>query len=281
MRCSTFKIFLFFIIIFLVSSLSKADQVYYEDWSGVYFPKRMYENNNVKLLDFKHFSDNITFYILITTWKDKLVFQSRSKTYPPLRLGYFDSEIRQPNKREQLLIEDKCKVKINLQGNKLFVEMNSTDKCNTRVNISGEYIKYGHYNRNASEPKKINNDLFLGLFNNEDICDKATECKNDSFDLIWSNHPDLKEFVQEAKLRKLNCTESKYVKKFQTYVLACLWNKPVSTENCEQLKDMRGPYATRQQCEDRAKQIIKELPIYYSHVEAKSHRCEELKLSKH
>ena len=42
------------------------------------------------------------------------------------------------------------------------------------------------------EMQKINNDLFLGLFNNEDICDKATEYKNDSFDLIWSNFSDLK-----------------------------------------------------------------------------------------
>ncbi len=45
-----------------------------------------------------------------------------------------------------------------------------------------------------------NDKLFKGLFNNVDICDKASTSEG-----TWNNHPDLLEFVEEAKFRGLDC----------------------------------------------------------------------------
>ena len=48
------KIILFLSLIFIYSSAysNKAD---YEDWSGLYFPKWMYDKNQIKYPNFKHF----------------------------------------------------------------------------------------------------------------------------------------------------------------------------------------------------------------------------------
>ena len=141
MRFLIFKKVLILIISILVFSNSHANEVYYEDWSGIYYLKHVYENRKIKHPDFRHFSGE-TDYILISTWKGKLIFQARLKTMKPLRYGYFDSEIKEPYKSKQTLIEEDCKVDIKLEGYKLYVWMHSILKCNSALNISGEYIMY-------------------------------------------------------------------------------------------------------------------------------------------
>jgi len=48
--------------------------------------------------------------------------------------------------------------------------------------------------------KTVKSKLYKGLFNNEDICDKASTLEG-----TWANHSDLFEFVKEAKRRDLDC----------------------------------------------------------------------------
>lgn len=120
---------------------SNADEVHYEDWSGIYFLRKVHESGEILKPDFRYFSEE-TNYILITAWKDKLIFQARMKTMKPLRYGHFDSEIKFPNKRKQTLIEDKCNVEIELEKDTLKVDMKSMHDCETAINISGEYIRY-------------------------------------------------------------------------------------------------------------------------------------------
>ena len=212
MRFLIFKKVLILIISILVFSNSHANEVEYEDWAGLYFPKYKYEKNLIKIPDFTHFFNaEETDYIIILQWKGKLILQSRTATEIPLRFGYFDSEIKNPYKSEQILGKDKCKVKLNLKGHKLLVEMNSIYDCHTRVNISGEYIKYGFYKESILKQKaKPKEELFLGKFYNEDICDKATQFKSDTKDLMWTKDKVLKEFVIEAKRRKLDCVVKPY-----------------------------------------------------------------------
>ena len=89
--------------------------------------------------------------------------------------------------------------------------MNSIYDCDTRVNITGEYIKYGFYKGSILKQKaKQKEELFLGKFQNEDICDKATQFKSDTKDLMWTKDKVLKEFVIEAKRRKLDCVVKPY-----------------------------------------------------------------------
>ena len=90
------------------------------------------------------------------------------------------------------------------EKNKLIVEMKSASDCNTRINLSGVYIKF-----NTFKEKNEEEDLFLGKFNNEDLCDKATQTQWNNLDLAWSTDKDLKEFVEEAKKRNLNCNVKK------------------------------------------------------------------------
>ena len=131
-----------FICSFLFMSLVKADEMAYENWEGLYFPKYKYENNLIKIPDFNHFFRGGTNYILISNWKGKLILQSRIGNARPLRFGYFDSEIKEPSKSEQILVEGDCKVKIEFDDDKLYVNMFSIIDCNTPLNISDEYIKY-------------------------------------------------------------------------------------------------------------------------------------------
>ena len=131
-----------FICSFLFMSVVKADEMAYENWEGLYFPKYKYEENLIKIPNFNHFFGGGTNYILISKWKGKLILQSRVASSRPLRFGYFDSEIREPSKSEQILVEGGCKVKIKFDEHKLLVNMFSILDCNTPLNISGEYIKY-------------------------------------------------------------------------------------------------------------------------------------------
>lgn len=143
---SNIKIFLILIFSILNLSNSNANEIYYEDWSGIYYLKKLHDNRTVKHPDFRHFTED-TNYILISTWKGKLIFQARIKTMRPLRYGYFDSEIKFPTKRKQTLIEDKCRVEIILIKNILNVDMKSVQDCNSAINISGKYIRYTHKNK--------------------------------------------------------------------------------------------------------------------------------------
>lgn len=138
---TTFKILSSLILALAVLPKSNAQEIYYEDWSGIYFLKQSQESENAILPDFSHFSED-TNYILISTWKGKLILQARIKTMKPLRYGYFDSEIKFPNKKKQTLIEDKCNVEIELEKDTLKVDMKSMHDCETAINISGEYIRY-------------------------------------------------------------------------------------------------------------------------------------------
>ena len=268
----------------LTLSSSQANEVNYQDWSGIYFPKRMYENNKAKLPNFGDFPSGEHVYILITTWKDKLIFKHSSKSYSPVRLGYFDSEIKQPTKHEQFLVNDKCKVKINLDRYKLSVDMNSKDDCNTAINVSGEYIKYDFYERSMLDQKSLpkedfylgaipKGELFLGKFYNADICDKATQYKTNEEDLMWTKDKVLKEFVDEAKRRKLDCGVEI---NFEAFVLACLRGETISPENCQQLRDTRGPYPTKGLCLMRAYQIVNDMPKYKPKMESRGYRCDEV-----
>ena len=135
------KLLLNFLLIILFSTNVKADEIYYEDWSGIYFLREVHESGKIQLPDFRHFSGN-TNHILISTWKGKIIFQARIKTMKPLRYGYFDSEIKYPNKKKQTLFDDKCNVEIELEKDTLKVDMKSMYDCETAINISGEYIRY-------------------------------------------------------------------------------------------------------------------------------------------
>ena len=54
--------------------------------------------------------------------------------------------------------------------------------------------------KETKQNKSIKSKLYKGLFNNEDICDKASTLEG-----TWANHSDLFEFVEEAKRRGLDC----------------------------------------------------------------------------
>ena len=123
MKFSILKILFISLTIFFNSN-TYANDTYFEDWSGIYYLKTIYNGGKVKHPDFRHFSGE-TNYILISTWKGKLIFQARIKTMKPLRYGYFDSEIKYPNTKRQTLIEDKCKVEIELNKDNLKVDMKS------------------------------------------------------------------------------------------------------------------------------------------------------------
>ena len=283
MSLLSFKKTFILMISILVFSNSHANEVDYEDWSGIYYLKQTYKSQKVKHPDFRHFADE-TNYILISTWKDKLIFQARIKTINPLRYGYFDSEIKFPYKKKQNLIEGKCRVEIQLNEDNLKVDMNSTDSCDKDINISGEYIKYDLYESSMLEQKSLpkeefylgaipKGELFLDKFYNADICDKATQYKTNEEDLMWTKDKVLKEFVDEAKRRELDCGVEIY---FEAYVLACLWGKPKSSKYCEELANTRGPYRTEYECNLRVDEIIEEMPVYRPEMEPKGYRCDEV-----
>ena len=62
---------------------------------------------------------------------------------------------------------------------------------------------------------------------------------------------------------------------FEAFVLICLAGKPTMYPNCEELMDTRGPYMTHDPCLARVYEIQSELPLYYSHMEARAYRCDK------
>ena len=273
MKFTILKI-LFILLTIFFNSNSYANDTYFEDWSGIYYLKTIYNDGKVKHPDFRHFSED-THHILISTWKGKLIFQARIKTMKPLRYGYFDSEIKYPNMKRQTLIEDKCKVEIELNKDNLKVDMKSIQDCRSAINISGEYVKHAsnlNYKNNQSDniPK---GELFLGKFYNEQICDKATSFKSDSKYLTWTDDKDLKEFVNEAKRRNLTCNvKIGYV----PFVLGCLIAYPTLPQNCEEMEDIRGPYSTLKRCKIRLDEILNDMPKYRPYMEARAFRCTQI-----
>ena len=273
MKFSILKILFISLTIFFNSN-TYANDTYYEDWSGIYYLKTIYNGGKVKHPDFRHFSGE-TNYILISTWKGKLIFQARIKTMKPLRYGYFDSEIKYPNTKRQTLIEDKCKVEIELNKDNLKVDMKSIQDCGSAINISGEYIKYASNldYKNYQSDKIPKGKLFLGKFYNEQICDKATSFKSDSKYLTWTDDKDLKEFVNEAKRRNLTCNvKIGYV----PFVLGCLIAYPTLPQNCEEMEDIRGPYSTLKRCKIRLDEILNDMPKYRPYMEARAFRCTQI-----
>ena len=62
---------------------------------------------------------------------------------------------------------------------------------------------------------------------------------------------------------------------FEAFVLVCLWGKPKLPENCEELRDIRGPYKTHDQCLTRVYEIVQELPLYTPYMQPSGYRCEQ------
>ena len=62
---------------------------------------------------------------------------------------------------------------------------------------------------------------------------------------------------------------------FEAIVLACLWGMPQETRYCEELRDIRGPYKTHDQCLTRVYEIQRDLPLYKPDMEARAYRCDK------
>ncbi len=62
---------------------------------------------------------------------------------------------------------------------------------------------------------------------------------------------------------------------FEAVVLACLYGMPQITKNCEELRDIRGPYKTHDQCLTRVYEIVQELPLYRPYMQPRGYRCEQ------
>ena len=60
---------------------------------------------------------------------------------------------------------------------------------------------------------------------------------------------------------------------FEAIVLACLWGMPQKTQYCEELRDIRGPYETHDQCLTRVYEIASEMPLYRPHMQPRAYRC--------
>ena len=62
---------------------------------------------------------------------------------------------------------------------------------------------------------------------------------------------------------------------FEAIVLACLWGMPQKTQYCEELRDIRGPYETHDQCLTRVYEIASEMPLYRPHMQPRAYRCDK------
>ena len=62
---------------------------------------------------------------------------------------------------------------------------------------------------------------------------------------------------------------------FEAFVLACLWGKPQLPDFCEELKDTRGPYITKDECLARVYEIINEMPLYKPEMQPRGYRCDK------
>ena len=62
---------------------------------------------------------------------------------------------------------------------------------------------------------------------------------------------------------------------YEAFVLVCLVRKPMADEFCNQLKDIKGPYMTHDQCLARVYEIKQDLPSYKPNMEARAYRCDK------
>ena len=62
---------------------------------------------------------------------------------------------------------------------------------------------------------------------------------------------------------------------FEAFVLACLWGKPQLPDFCEELKDTRCQYITRDECLARVYEIINEMPLYKPEMQPRGYRCDK------
>ena len=62
---------------------------------------------------------------------------------------------------------------------------------------------------------------------------------------------------------------------YEAFVLVCLVGKPIADEFCNQLKDIKGPYMTHDQCLARVYEIKQDLPSYKPSMEARAYRCDK------
>ena len=62
---------------------------------------------------------------------------------------------------------------------------------------------------------------------------------------------------------------------FEAFVLVCMWGKPVLTKYCEELKDTRGQYMTKDECLERVYEIVKEVPLYKPQMQPRGYRCDK------
>ena len=63
---------------------------------------------------------------------------------------------------------------------------------------------------------------------------------------------------------------------FEAFVLVCHIGMAQIPDNCNELKDTRGPYATELLCKQRIVEITVELPLYMPKYQPKAYRCDEL-----
>jgi len=59
---------------------------------------------------------------------------------------------------------------------------------------------------------------------------------------------------------------------FEAYVLICLMG---NSEICHTLKDLEGPYETKQECIARTYQMAADLPLYMPQFQALKYKCLE------
>ena len=62
---------------------------------------------------------------------------------------------------------------------------------------------------------------------------------------------------------------------FEAFVLACLWGKPQLPSFCVEVRDIRGPYITKDECLARVYEIVKEMPIYRPEMQPRAYRCDK------
>ena len=62
---------------------------------------------------------------------------------------------------------------------------------------------------------------------------------------------------------------------FEAIILICTLGLPEVYTNCEEVRDTRGPYVTKQQCKVRIDEILGDLPEYRPYSYPKGYRCDK------
>ena len=60
---------------------------------------------------------------------------------------------------------------------------------------------------------------------------------------------------------------------FEAFVLICLWGQPQEPKFCEELRDTRGPYKTKIECENRVIEIALDMPNYRPEMQPRGYSC--------